>query len=415
VNKYLTLSCGLLAGLLAGCQPTAEKQATAAAPQNAPATRAAPAAASPPSAAPVKVPTGSYRYRGTVGGQAVTVELTVSLPALTQAQAAHAQDFIRCEGSYHYDRHPAGLLLLDGSQAFQPGQPLLLTEADSAHPRRPTGQWQASQPIGPVLTGTWRGPTGQMLPFSLHEDYTDGQGHVAAVKYELLQEGEEVPCQFERKPGESKADYRARTDDLTSTCNEFFLHLLGPDTLRPSLRALQCPVPAQRRRQLREQAQGCNQITHEVQVVYNDYGLLSLERYVEEFYEGADHPGHALSTTTYDLRTGQPLAIAALLRPGTDSILARLLVQRLDEDMNSSLIELLSNSAADSASAPLSQLGLGIGLAGLEFTYSNYYDSVTPPVTVAVSYAELRPLLLPTSPVARMLRERGLWRAGKKK
>lgn len=266
-----------------------------------------------------------------------------------------------------------------------------------------------------MLTGTWRSPAGQVLPFSLHEDYTDGQGHVVAVKYELLQESEEAPCQPERKPGESKADYRARTEDLTSSCSEFFLHLLGPDTLRPALRVLQCPVPAQRRRQMREQAEGCNQITHEMQVVYNDYGLLSLERYVDEFYEGGDHPGHALSTTTYDLRTGRPVALAALLRPGTDSILTRLLVQRLDEDMNSSLIQLLSNSAPDSASAPLSQLGLSIGDAGLQFTYSNYYDSLTPPVTVAVSYAELRPLLRPDSPVARMLRERGLWREGKKK
>jgi hypothetical protein len=411
VNALLKRSCWVLAGLLAGCQPTTENKAESQATTKVtPATSATPPAASPSPAAPTKYSTGTYRYRGTVGSQAVTVDLTVSLPALTRDESAHAQDFITCEGSYHYDRHPAGWLLLSGPQPFRPGQPLLLTEADTARPRQPTGYWQATQPFGPVLSGTWRSPAGQVLPFNLHEDYTDGQGHVVAVKYELLQEGEEEPCHPEREKGESKADYRARTEDLTSNCNEFFLHLLGPDTLRPALRALQCPVPAQRRRQMREQVQGCNQITHQVRVVYNDYGLLSLERYVEEFYEGAVHPGHALSTTTYDLRTGQPLAIAALLRPGTDSILARLLVQRLDEDMNSSLIELLSNSAADSASAPLAQLGLGIIVAGLEFTYSNYYDSVTPPVTVAVSYAELRPLLRPTSPVARMLRERGLWR-----
>ncbi|WP_262709795.1 hypothetical protein [Hymenobacter sp. UV11] len=37
-----------------------------------------------------------------------------------------------------------------------------------------------------------------------------------------------------------------------------------------------------------------------------------------------------------------------------------------------------------------------------------------PPVTLVVPYAELLPLLRPASPVARMLRERGLWRAGKK-
>ena len=341
----------------------------------------------------------------------------MSQPPLTRDQAAHAQDFITCEGSYHYDHHPAGLLRLSAPYSWQPGQPLRLVEVDSARPRQPTGRWQARQPAGAMLTGTWTSPTGQPQPFSLREDYTDGQGHVVAVQYELLQEGEEVPCQSERKAGESKASYRARTQDLVGNCNEFFLHLLGPDTLRPSLRTLQCPVPAQRRRQMREQAAGCNQAERQLQVVYNDHGLLSLERMVEDFYEGADHPAHAWSTTTYDLRTGQPLAIKALLRPGTDTILTRLIARHLEnvDDENSKFNELLNSPATDSASAPLLQLGLGIGDDGLAFTYSNYYDSLTPPVTVEVPYAELLPLLRLTSPVARMLRERGLWPTNGKK
>ena len=420
MNRFLIICGWNLAGvLLAGCQPTAENQAaTASAPTKAaPVTIAAPipAATSPAPAAPASAATGTYRYRGTVGTQPVTVELTVSLPPLTRAQGAHAPDFLTCAGSYLYDRHPVGMLLLSGPEPFRPGQPLLLTEADSARPRQATGRWQATQPFGPVLTGTWRGSAGQLLPFRLHEDYTDGQGHLMAVQYELLQEGEEEPCESERKTGESKAAYRARIKDLTGHCNEVFLHLLGPDTLRPALRALQCPVPARRRRQLREQAADCNQGERHLRVVYNDYGLLSLERYVEDFYDGADHPGHALSTTTYDLRTGQPLVIAALLRPGTDSTLTRLIAQRLDEEENSTLLELLSRPATDLASAPLTQLGLGIGDAGLAFTYSNYYDSVTPPVTVELPWVELQPLLRPNSPVARMLRARGLWREGKKK
>ena len=150
-----------------------------------------------------------------MGTQPVTVELTVSLPPLTPAQAAHAPDFLTRTGSYHYDRHPAGLLL---------------TEADSAHPRRPTGRWQATQPIGPVLAGTWRGPAGQVLPFRLREDYTDGQGHLMAVKYELLQERDEEPAPAERQPDETKAAFRARAKNLTcsSSCDCDYLHLLGP-------------------------------------------------------------------------------------------------------------------------------------------------------------------------------------------
>jgi len=215
-----------------------------------------------------------------VGTQSVTVELTVSLPPLTRAQAAHAPDFLTCTGSYHYDRHPAGLLLLSGPTPFRPGQPLLLTEADSARPQQPTGRWQATQPIGPVLAGTWHGSAGQVLPFSLREDYTDGQGHLMAVKYELLQEGDEAPALAEREPGETRAAYRARTEALTCSSNRDYLHLLGPDTLRPALRRLQCPVPARRRQQLREDLGYPNgvELRNELTVSYNDYGLLSLTR-----------------------------------------------------------------------------------------------------------------------------------------
>ena len=255
----------------------------------------------------------------------------------------------------------------------------------------------------------------------MREDYTDGQGHIVAVQYEILQEGEEVPCQPERNEGEDKAAYRARVKDCTSSSSRDYLHLLGPDTLRPALRpalrALQCPVPARRRRQLREELgyPGRAELRNELQVTYNDHGLLSLATYYEEDYEGAVHPGHNAGAITYDLRTGRALTIASLIRPGTDTTLCQLISKHLEPDENPTLEELLNQSIPDSTSALLPQLGLGIKDEGVEFTYSNFYDSVTPPVTLPVPYPEQLLLLRPDSPVARMLRERGLWRAGKKK
>ena len=103
---------------LAGCQPsTSTKAETKAAEKPVVAARASPAV--PEGVGPPFV--GYHRYRGMVGGQPVTVELTVSQPPLTCDQAAHAQDFVTCEGSYHYDHHPAGWLVLSGPRPFRPG------------------------------------------------------------------------------------------------------------------------------------------------------------------------------------------------------------------------------------------------------------------------------------------------------
>jgi hypothetical protein len=420
MNALLKRSYWVLAGLLAGCQPTTENKAESqAATKVTPATSAAPPAASPSPAAPTKYPTGYYRYRGTVGTQPVTVELTLGPPPLTQNQAAHAQDFIACTGICHYDRHPAGQLLLSGPQPFRPGQPLLLTEADSTHPRQPTGNWQATQPFGPVLTGTWRSPAGRVLPFSLHEDYTDGHGHLMAVQYEILQEEEEAPTPAERQPGETKAAYRARTEDLTNSSRREYLHLLGPDSLRPELRALQCPRPAQRRRQLREDLDypGGVELSDQLTVSYDDYGLLSLASSHLGDYRDAVHPEHGAGAITYDLRTGRALTIAELIRPGTDTTLSRLITRHLESDEQFPADDLMSSATTEQGFANLPEQGLGVVERGLTFTYSGseILPAVYPPVTLLVPWAELLPLLRPDSPVARMLRERGLWREGKKK
>jgi hypothetical protein len=363
--------------------------------------------------AAVPVPTtpfvGYHRYLGTVGGRAVTLEIIIT-PAVEKEPA-------KCEGHYYYSQGSGGQLFVSYTGAYQAQQPLRLTESADNLKSKVTGHWQAVQPAGPLLTGMWSSPSGKQLPFSLHEDYTDGQGHVAAVQYELLQEGVEVPCQSELEEGESKAAYRARTKGLTSSYSQFFLHLLGSDTLRPALRALQCPVPARRQGQMRKEVgyAGCNQMVHELEVSYNAHGLLSLASFYNEDNEGAVHPAHGVSTITYDLRTGRALAIAALIRPGTDSILSRLITQHLEQDEDVVYDELLNHFATDSTLAPLPQQGLGIADEGLEFTYTTYeiLPYVHPPVTLLVPWRELLPLLSPDSPVARMLRERGLWKQQK--
>ncbi|RZK47674.1 MAG: hypothetical protein EOO59_17620, partial [Hymenobacter sp.] len=270
----------LLTGGLAvasGCHAAADKTTTtptAARPATSP-------ASSPPPQLPADAPvgavpfTGYHRYRGTVGGQPVTVELTIDSAREKPAQ-------LSCAGFYGYDRHAAGGLVLSAPRPYQPRQPLVLTETDAAHANQPTGRWQAVQAAGPTLTGTWRSPAGRQLPFSLHEDYTDGQGQLMAVRYEVVYTEATVPCRPEREADETKAAYRARIADSPHGYSQPFLHLLGSDTLRPSLQALQCPVPAERRQQIRKAAReddGCTLHTASLHVDYNAYGLLAWSEY----------------------------------------------------------------------------------------------------------------------------------------
>ena len=151
---------------------------------------------------------------------------------------------------------------------------------------------------------------------------------------------------------------------------------------------------------------------------YNDYGLLSLASFYEGDYRDAPHPEHGAGASTYDLRTGRALTIAGLIRPGTDTVLCRLLTQHLEQEPGLGITreELLSHSEAAPTLAPLPQQGLGVADKGLEFTYSGsqILPAVYPPITVLVPWAELQPLLRPNSPVVRMLRA-GLGRADKKK
>lgn len=355
---------------------------------------------------------GFHRYRGTVGGQPVTVELTIG-PAADNAEQ------VVCEGHYHYDRHPAGQLLLHGPRPFRPRHALALAETKAPPAGQPTGHWQAAQAAGPVLTGQWRSPAGKQLPFSLREDYTDGQGRLMAVPYEVVEAGTEVPCHDERQEDETKAEYRQRMAQVERGYHQSFLHLLGPDTLRPVLQALQCPEPAQRRRQVRAAAQadnGCNFHMASLFVNYNAHGLLAWSEYYDDTFIGGSRPRHSMSTAVYDLRTGQKLSIENVFRAGTDTLLQRLITQHILHDDNSDVEPepgmKVPVHAADLVSLP----GWGFTVAenGLEFCYEidalqQFVTGGVILVTVPVPYAELLPLLRPGSPLARMLRERGRW------
>jgi len=394
----------VLAAAMAGCQSAPADHATAA-----PATVAAAAPTAPLAVAGAVAFTGFRRYRGAVGGQPVTVELTIGPKSEKSA-------LLVCEGSYSYDRHPSGQLLLSAPQPLLPSQPLLLAEVDGERPRQATGRWQANQPAGPTLTGTWTSPSGKQLLFSLQEDYTDGQGHLMAVRYELLDERVEGgPCKPDAYDGEDAADYRERAKGLpAASLDRQYLHLLGPEALQPALRALQCPAPRERRAAMRAalaEVGDCANSTDNLAITYNAHGLLAVSEYHEEYYQGTPHPNHSLDATIYDLRTGQALALNSLLKPGTDHALRQLITGALRTEMELDAAEVLHPAEGDTATTELPRTGVGLVAEGLVFEYADNelgaYAYGMPSVTI--TWADLLPLLQPHTPVARMLYERRRW------
>lgn len=383
----------LLLGL-AACQGTDSRSSTSteasvAADSTAESAAAPQAPVASASAAPAGF-SGYRRYVGTVGKAPVVLELTITPPDTVTTTW-------RLYGSYYYERQGAALRL-EPTGPYQPGQPLTLRESapkpDEPDATVPTGRWRATQPAGPVLSGTWESADGhRRLPFQLREDYTD------AVRYELLHESALGPlC-----PPIEGDDRQLRPES-----SQDFLHLLGPDTLRPALRALQCPTPRQRRADVREalaqaDCEGTFGFYTGVEVALNGYGLLSLLRDEDEFSGGA-HPNGVQTPEVYDLRTGRALKLTDWLRPGQEAALDRLLLRRLKAHPYAADLGLTESEAGGQLPA------LGFDSEGAYCLLGDFgAPHVVQRMPVVVPYRELRPLVRPGSAVALMLQQRGLW------
>jgi len=338
---------------------------------------------------------GYHRYRGTVGGRPVLLELTVD------STETYPRKDLRCRGSYFYERLAGGDLQLKAAEPYRAQQPLRLTEG-------PGGTWQATQPLGPVLTGTWTGLTGRRLPFALHEDYQD------AVRYE-----------FVTHKAKGNACSNAAGDMLLAAWYPYarftqqFLHLLGPDTLRPALRRLQCPPPARRRTLVRAAAhhttRDCTDADKSIKISLNAYGLLALEEgeYVNE-YNGT-RPHAESHRRLYDLRTGRWLSLEDIVRPEAASLplLGQLVGRHLLTDYGTSVDarrrQDITWQEGDSTRVALPRTDIAFTSQGIVLSYDPYEPNGW--AEVSISYLELLPLLRPGTPVARMMHQRGLWPA----
>ncbi|MFD2717125.1 hypothetical protein ACFST9_00260 [Hymenobacter monticola] len=374
---------------LAGCheaprsaqRPSQPPQPPAATP---PAGTPLPATVSPP--APTPAQQGHHRYVGTVKGRRVLVSLDVE-PDYPNAQYFH------CEGTYYY-LNSGQLHALRAEGVWQPTQPLEILTDDGGH-------WCFTQALGPTLSGVCTSGSGQPLgAISLHESYA------RAAQYEILtetiHEGRGV---------------RVNGDPDTSSFTRSYLHLLGRDTLRPALARLQCPGPAQRLRGRRkalaahegpftEEGPLVVWLEEDLTVTLNEADLLAycVEQGVAYGGSGRGYLSHR--NYLVDLRTGRPLQLVSQLRPGGLLQLRRLLTLHARRDTAAHLL-------ADYLQGPLLRLppeGFILQPAGCDAYYGaeDSHDGSSSSFQETISWAELRPLLRPQSPLWRVLQARGL-------
>ncbi|OON70064.1 RsiV family protein [Hymenobacter sp. CRA2] len=353
-----------------------------------------PPAASAGAAATETTPAATFegyrRYTGRVGQLPVVVELLI-----TDSGTA---------GTYYYQRR-GGTLGLKAAKA-RPDQPLLLEETAGS---QPTGRWQSAQAPGPRLSGTWRSVDGRReLPFELTEDYT------GAVRYAI---------EWYSSQGKKAADSVGclRAGDTASYALEV-VHLLDADR-NPVLQRIQkqllpAPYPTLQAYADEQTSSSCEQTEQQAQVTYNADQLLSLTRFEQIYQFGGAHPTHEFTPLTFDLRTGRRLLLPDLLKPGYEQPLRRLLTKRLLADNlygdfyrdeggqpGQPFERWTDEQGNPQALVPLPGSGFSLMPGEISFQWNEYEIGpyVIGPQTVNISYADLRPLLRPTGPLAPVL------------
>jgi hypothetical protein len=339
---------------------------------------------------PTTAQLGYHRYEGTVDGRPVLAEIRMWMKE--SADIDHA--LYPTLTGYYYDRATGVSGFLGEASWFRPDQTLETwhSEIVGDYYEKITVLCADQAPGGPLLTGWCRQP-GQrrMVPVHLRERYTDG------VRYEILSE--------ESWEADSPDDAPA-----TGRVSRDYIHLLGPDTLRPALARLQCPPHAARQRAVQKLLHRLikrDEFTtdeEDLDVTLNEADLLAC-RVFQTRETGPRYYQQSRYHRLYDLRTGQQLRLADQLRPGGLQQLQRLLTRQ---------------AMADTAYARHRDHWrrgklLALPTEGFELTPTTWtatYEEPNPENSFGygreLSWADVRPLLRPTSPLQRLLRVRGL-------
>ncbi|MDO7877695.1 hypothetical protein Q5H93_23365 [Hymenobacter sp. ASUV-10] len=327
------------------------------------------------------------RYVGTLGQQSITAELRWHHPDSIEAR--------------YYLRWGGPEVSLYASRT-QPGQLVLRGCADCTD-SLDVVEWRLSHPPGATLTGTWR-HQGRPQPLALRESYA------GAVRYTIetmLLRGGGLPI------GDCEPAWQQRD----------FLMLLNPKAVPAALRPVLAPSLARRQERVWHKLEGDGKATYTDDVRLNGFGLLGYQTSIwSRAFGGTSDEG--MEGHIFDLKAGKELTFASQLRPDYELPLRRLLTRHLlhdpeFDDINTGRSHSWAwQDEANKANAlvPLpnpDSFGESLTLTaeGLEVTYDSFtlFGNGGRPTPVVVPYRELRPLVRPGTPLARMLQARGMW------
>ena len=367
-------------GTVAGCDTPPPRLPAAAKP--------APLKPAPPTAAraalsfvpPTAAQRGYHRYRGTLDGRPVELELdvTAALAGVDPTGSVDATCFFTFLDS-------SKILNTNVCSGISANQPLEMVRWADPEENRFKISLCTDQAIGPLLTGTYA-LGNRLVPFRVQEDYLD------CLRYEVLNER---TLGLPEVPGE---------DSLWSSVERDYLHLLGPDTLRPARARMQCPIPAQReqtRAALAKRITGGVQNNQYLWVRLNKANLFSYTLDEREEWVGSRHYEETTRQVLYDLRTGQELNILGQLRPGGQRRLHQLLIRQAMAD--TAYARNRDHWRTEGGPLPLPEQGFAVTPEGLVAYYSeheseeNMYN-----YSQTITWADLRPLLRPNSPLHRL-------------
>lgn len=353
-----------------------------------------------------------HRYVGTVGDQPATALLEWQNP-----DSVSGSFYLHRQGPEYYLGPPPEPA--PAAQRLRPirrrrGRVLAVGE-DRWSPR--WGEWQLHGRPGATLIGTWRNdPTGRAQPVVLREDYTGGVR--LAIQTWWVRGDHTI------------TDKHGRIYSSVAQVQYEFMHLPDPASVGPALRPVLSPGPANRRRLLLEGGDGDCITTQKLSVRLNDFGLFSYayEDYCSIIGGAADE---RYRYALLDLRAGRWITPVSQLIPHYQKGLARLLARHLLHDDEYWIIRrdstwrqqiapylgarpdtlaaatrwLLANTAVSAEECLLT--GAGLEIADWRGNYIQAFPRET--FTWFLSYAELRPLVRPGTPLARMLQARKIW------